>query len=990
MSRHHSSLTCALLCAILLLASTADAQSFGRNKVRYDSFAFEILETPHFEIYHYSAERTAAIQAGRMAERWYARLSHTLHHTFARRQPIVLYASHVQFTQTNVTPDALGDGIGGFTEHERGRIVLPFAASLGETDHVIGHELVHAFQRDILRASGRSMTLLPLWYLEGMAEYLSVGAIDANTAMWLRDAVNHNRLPRLDQLDDPRWFPYRYGQALWVYLTGRFGGDIVITNLKSKAVGGALGRIMAITGLDAKTLSDGWHASIRANFGGGTRSTSAPALISGASGGGRLNLGPSISPDGRSIVFLSERDRYSIDVFLADAETGTIVRRLLRTAGDPHFDTLEFIESAGAWSPGGRRFALAAVSAGTPVLTILDMPSGEIVREIQLRSLDQVFDPTWSPNGRAIAFSGLKGGFTDLYTVDLDTEELRGLTNDEYADLQPAWSPDGRTLLFTTDRFSSSLSALTFGDFGLASLDVTTSAVRGLPGVPGGKNIDPQWSRDGRRAYFVADGSGTSNVYELSLDTNRIRQLTFEAAGVSGVTALSPSLSIALDLPRLAFSVYKGDEYQIRTVSLELEPLAAQPLVTPTVAIVPAAGGETDRPAPAPTAGARALVTLPVFGVSDGTEFTVKPYRSGLSLERNIQPYVSAGGGGTGRFFRAGVGLSFADMLGDRQLQTLVQGGTSSDDLSLQAAYINMRRRWNWAIVGGHTTWLFDGGTTPVTTAADGTLARESAALRQSHRRTSGLAVYPLNRARRVEVSGGVDWIRFERRTIASTYSPVTGQLLHETSTTLPAAQDAWAFDSGVALVEDAAVQGATAPVLGSRSRLAINPTLGSIPFTTVTADYRRYIMPVRSLTVAMRVMHVGRFGAGTGDARLVPLIWTIRDLVRGYGDFGPSDDTLGYLDAARMTVGNVELRVPLSAIAQAPQPLPMDVFAFADGGVFGRPNRQQQIDDDALVSAGAGVRINAAGIALELAAARPFHAGTRGWTVAFNVKPGF
>src|SRR5262245_5562245 len=176
-------------CALLIAAAAAQAQSFGRNKVHYDDFDFQILETEHFDIYYYSAERDAAREAGRLAERWYARLSHTLDHKFKQRQPIVLYASHAQFTETNVIPELLPEGVGGVTEHDKGRIVLPFVAGLGETDHVLGHELVHAFQRDILRDAGRSIAALPLWFIEGMAEYLSVGRIDSNTAMWLRDAV---------------------------------------------------------------------------------------------------------------------------------------------------------------------------------------------------------------------------------------------------------------------------------------------------------------------------------------------------------------------------------------------------------------------------------------------------------------------------------------------------------------------------------------------------------------------------------------------------------------------------------------------------------------------------------------------------------------------------------------------------------------------------------------------------------------------------------
>ena len=184
----------AVFLSFLSVALPAEAQHFGRNKVHYKEFQFEVLKTNHFDVYFYEEERANAERVGRMAERWYARLSSIFEHQIQTRQPLVLYASHPDFEQTNVVGGMIGEGTGGVTEGLKRRVVLPLAGTLAETDHVLGHELVHAFQYDISaqRAPGGGsaggIEALPLWFVEGLAEYLSIGPVDPHTAMWLRDA----------------------------------------------------------------------------------------------------------------------------------------------------------------------------------------------------------------------------------------------------------------------------------------------------------------------------------------------------------------------------------------------------------------------------------------------------------------------------------------------------------------------------------------------------------------------------------------------------------------------------------------------------------------------------------------------------------------------------------------------------------------------------------------------------------------------------------
>jgi hypothetical protein len=227
-------------------------------------------------------------------------------------------------------------------------------------DHVLGHELVHAFQFDITGGGPTGATgglpaasQLPLWFIEGMAEYFSLGPDDPFTAMWMRDAVQH-KFPTFAQLDDPRFFPYRFGQALLAFVGGRWGDAAVAQLLRAAAGRGGMDpAIRSVLGVTPDALVGAWQAATHAAYDPLVASTT-PADSVGRrvvgpeknGEGSEYNVSPALSPDGRRLAFLSNRGLFSIDLYLADAATGTIERRLTRTAVDPHYQSLEFINSA--------------------------------------------------------------------------------------------------------------------------------------------------------------------------------------------------------------------------------------------------------------------------------------------------------------------------------------------------------------------------------------------------------------------------------------------------------------------------------------------------------------------------------------------------------------------------------------------------------------------------------------------------------------------
>jgi dipeptidyl aminopeptidase/acylaminoacyl peptidase len=1014
------------MAATLVMATTAQAQYFGRNKVQYRDFKFEVLKTDHFDIYFYAEERDAAADVARLAERWYARLSVMLDHNLSNRQPVVLYGSHADFEQTNVVGGEIGEGTGGVTEGLKRRVVLPLTGALKETDHVLGHELVHAFQYDMARVGsdqgqtrGPSIERLPLWFVEGMAEYLSLGPIDPNTAMWMRDAVRHEMLPDIRKLGDPKYFPYRWGQALWAYIGGRFGDRVVGQVFNDALSVGPDAAFENILGQKSKDLSAAWQASLREHYNPIIEATKRPPAF------GRplsteiqlekknppLYSSPVLSPNGQQIVVFSERGMLSVDMYLADANTGAVIRKLVSTAIDPHYSSLQFVNSAGSWNPNNREFVVGAVRSGHPVLAIIDTKSGKRVREKAFAELGEIMNPAWSPNGRTIAFSAMSGGYSDLYLYDLMADSLKRLTNDRFADLEPAWSPDGNRIAFVTDRYSTKLPTLAAGSYGLAILDPASGSVERVQTFDEAKNINPQWSGDGKTLYFVSDPFGISNVFALDLSARTVRQITNVDTGVSGITDISPALTVATGMRRVAWSVHDETHPTVYVTDNATVLEGGRPAATwsdVTAALLP--------PERRKSTELVAALADPVKGLPEKTGET-EEYKAKLGLDMVGQPYVGAGYSRFGPTFGGGISFLWSDVLGNHNLAAVVDantyGGRFSDilkDTGGIVAYQNLTHKWDWGVsveqspylAGGVASGFSQVGGQPV-------IVEQDIIQRQTFRAVSGAVSRPLSLTRRVEFSSSFQNVLFEEEVRTLTASAQTGQLLSDETETTRLADPLRLVSGGAAFVLDSAVFGATSPVAGQRGRIEMTPTFGTIQYTSALADYRRYFMPANFYTIATRVLHYGRYGSGGEDFRLVPMFIGYPQLVRGYGigsisanectpTANGSCPEFDRLIGSRMLVANVEFRFPLlrpfGATGRMYGPVPTEVAFFADGGTaWNRGEKPSFVGGDRqpVTSAGVSLRLNAFNFAVvQIDYAHPFERAGKGWVWGFSLSPGF
>ncbi len=1014
-----------LALAVGVLAPQLAAQYYGRNKVQYQKFNFKVMKTRHFDLYFYLEDEQTVKLAGLMAERWYARLSRMFNYEMKTRQPLILYGSSPQFQQTTVISEIMGEGTGGVTESFKRRVVLPYGASLYETDHVIGHELVHAFQYDIMaqghsdaaRASEQSLRI-PLWFIEGMAEYLSLGPSDPNTAMWMRDAVRRKDIPALNKLDDSyKYFPYRWGQAVWAYVTGRWGDEIIGKMMKSVGKAGDYEVILeAVLGTKIKQLSADWQKAMRDAYSpllDKTQATDkvAKVIVKGTEDNA-YNISPSVSPDGKQMVFMSSRDLFSIDMYLADAQTGEVRKKLISTALDPHFESIQFIRSAGSWDARGERFVLGGVTHGRPVLTFFDMKKGgKIVREIPFNELGEILSPCWSPDGRYVAFSALAGGVTDIFIYDVENNILKQMTRDAYGDVQPAWSPDGRKIAFVTERFSTNLEWVDIGHYELALMDVESGQIQKVLGFPNGKNIDPHWTADSKGLCFLSDQNGKTDLYRIDLASGNIFELTNLYTGISGITELSPAITMD-GSGRILISTYDGKAYSISAVTdpaaLEGQTFLAQFDRNPSL-LPPRAQAE---------GSLVGLLKNPLFGLPKDTNFAVSPYKSKLTLDYVTPPTLAIGVDRYGTYGAGGISAFWSDMLGQHTVITTAITGPSLIDTSGAVAYLNSKNRFNWGAAlqrivypYPYYSYYYD-----ETTYGEPAYVEIEDIYRIINYDLSAFASYPLTSAQRVELTGGFRRIDFNETLYTRVYGMYSGTEIYYSKThpeTRPGLN--YGYVTG-AMYYDTGIFGATSPIIGQSYGLGVSQSVGNVMFTTVSADFRKYVIPVKPFTLAFRAMHLGRYGRDSEDDRFYPLYLAYWDLVRGYESFN-SDNTFDYyrLFGSKIIVANVELRFPLLRLLGIGKGYfgawPFEVYGFYDAGLawadhtggWWGPALYGYTDNDVkawflkggqrkpVTSTGVGIRTNFFGmLVMGLNYVYPIERPERGWHLQFYISPGF
>ena len=958
-----------LFVACFLIGDFAYGQYFGRNKPRYQNFDFKVEETQHFRIHHYLKNEEVIKQLASWSEQWYENHKRVFGEPLLKKNPIIFYNDHPDFQQTNTISGMIGVGTGGVTEALKNRVVMPIGFSNQSTHHVLAHELVHAFHFSTLINNDttglNNLMNLPLWMIEGMAEYYSLGRIDPFTAMWMRDAILRNDLPDINQMRDFKYFPYRYGHSLMAFIGSFFGDDKIQPLYMESAKFGVDAAMQIVLGADSKTVASLWHQALKRHYEPflGDKKEKVPGrkLIS-RENSGRINVSPSISPNGRWIIYLSEKDVFSTDLYLADAQTGNIERKITSLSGSGDLDFINVLESSGAWSPNGKDFVFVGVRRGDNVLVIKDAESGRTLETLSIPGVPAFVNPVYHPNGREIIVTGLVNGQVDFYSFDIKNKRVRQLTFDLFSENMPDISTDGLRMVFSYDRKSYEQGRIN-GRFtyDIAEMDLPTGQIRILPFFHGADNLNPKYDAEGN-IWFVSDRDGFRNLYKYDRSTQKVFKMTNLLTGLSGIANASPMISVSAKRDKIIYTHYYNSEYTIYQANMK-------DLVPEEVMDV----NEIDL-----SAG-----TLPVVGLGRmdivGESFTNVdnytrlnrgdyrrvPYRPNFRLDY-IGGGLGAGVGVNNNTFRNAMGLQggvdmlFSDLLGNNTIYSMLAMNGEILDFGGMVSYINRKNRLAWGVGLSHIPIRFgfqDFTNTNVQINEQIVPAIKSTVnlIRIFDQSANIFAHYPFSTTLRLEggIAGTYRSFRWDEYNDYFVGNQISGYFLVGNDRQRVETGDELIVDefytirrgsganANIALVGDNSFFGLTAPLAGHRFRISAERYVGNDRYNAFLADFRKYFW-AKPFSFAFRTTAFMRFEEEVNS--VYPIYIGNMGFVRGLGSIISADVVrrAGYefaqLLGSKMGLGSFEVRLPFTGPRQlaliSSNAFFSDLNLFVDAGV--------------------------------------------------------
>ena len=565
-----------LVLLFLVFQQPADAQFyfFGRNKVQYEKFDWKVLKTEHFDIYYYNETEQLAEIGGHFAEEVYNELKVRLNHVLTRRVPLIFYNTHIHFQQTNITPGFIPEGVGGFFEFIKGRVVIPSTGSLNDFRHVIRHELVHVFMtnkiyRVLTDHRIPSDVLPPLWFVEGIAEYFSTD-VDDQAEMVMRDAVLNNYFVPLENISQiyGSFLMYKEGQSFLEFVEEKYGPEKIPLMLDNFWMYTNFNKVISYTvGKSIEDLDSEWLLHLKKKY--------FPLIedkVPIENAAKKItNFGYNFSPVAyqkekeKFIYFVGNRDGYSslykmklAERTFDDENEYEDPELVIRGEKTEELETFHLFQTSIDISSDGQ-IAFVTKAGGTDVLHFFSISENKIIKTFKGDNLVNIVSPKYSRDGKKVVFQAVdQKGFSDLFVYDVSTDSLLRLTNDYYDDKEPIFSAEESQIIFSSDRTSGTFEKR----YNLFTLDLQSFQIKYLTYLSADFH-SPIISPDRKLLLFTCDEDGVRNIYSVEINENnnakKIKRISNFITGAFNPRFYDDSTIIFSGFEKFSFNLYKFD-----------------------------------------------------------------------------------------------------------------------------------------------------------------------------------------------------------------------------------------------------------------------------------------------------------------------------------------------------------------------------------------------------------------------------------------------
>ena len=911
-----------LVFCLIGLEVGALGQGFGQNMVRYKSLDFEVLSSPHIQLFHHSTQNQAPKAVLNRAEEWYRYQKEVFQSDLPKPRGIVLYQNYPAFQQNAFPYGLIPERGRRLFERTKKHGTLTHMYTHNQTDKLLGENLVQAFiyhqiqKKDSLPS--KSFHHIPNWLTEGLKTYLVYGPQYLLGSMWMRDHFSSGKDLSMEILESMDYEPSPYGHSFWAYLVGKYGHQKIPSFLHASARYGVSQSIQGILGERPEEFFNQWKTSIYHSYdsllNGYTWARPLGKPLATQVNAGNINTAPALSPNGKFLAFLTEKEVVTTQLYISDTETGRILHKFPRENKAPT-ETYKFQESQGSWSPDNRRFIVPVISKGINKLLLIELGAKNKTRLLTVPGLTAFSHPYWGPKGEKVVFSGLEDGVSDLYIYEVQKEKISRLTQDSFSDIHPAWSPDGSRLVFASDRLEDS-SHLQNATLSLFEMELPSREIRLLPVFLGAQNTNPSFGSDSEEVFFLSDRDGLRNLYSFNLQTREVAQRSHFFTGIGGLSPFSQAISLSSESEEIAYSLFERGSFSIYKASVFQFPPSILPpdKVDPSSSLLPGSS-LTDLP------GSFRVEHLSPHRLSDSSLQSSKYFpKFHLSYAGNSGAGFNLGGN-----FNPGpvegVKLLFTDVLGHHQFLGSFSINGKLFDLGGQISYLNQKHTIKWGLGLSRMPFRVSDGTMRPDSLVIGEevlpvnhLKRTD--LRQFEDELSLFLHYPLSRYIRLEAGISQAWYH-SRTDEVSTYFDPYGNFIEQERSQQNNSKQSNLRKLYLAYVGDKATFGANSPLDGWRYRIHLGSTLGEFHVHTLSSDLRFYHF-FKPFSLGLRTSFQGRFGADAENELFAPLFLGFPGNVHGF--FGSALDqqlkngtSLDQLSGSKTWVTNVEFRLPFT-----------------------------------------------------------------------------